>query len=429
MIYGIIFVTGVSWFRHTKVTAFPDTSEGDAAFHYFKKVVDVHTIKSTAGALSFKHVGKGSFWEALVTFLYVDILDTTGTLYSMARFAGFVDENGDFEGQYFAFMSDATAIVVGSLLGTSPVTAFIESSTGIREGGRTGMTALTTGAYFFLALFITPILASIPAWAVGPPLILVGVLMMKSVDEIDWHDMKQAIPAFITLIVMPLTYSIAYGLIGGIGTYIVLHLWDWGLEALGILGIIKGYEGKWGIKADDEENNGGNKNDGSAVDGNGMSLGQQLQINICVNACELNSGKGKRKGGQYGELNLICGMRCCIMLSTKKSSMLHLKQRRILEERKILEDAEVIESTMEAIGRATYAIGSGVGMVGSGIGAGISAGVGIVRTGLGAVGNGLSKAGRLMGKTITGHSGGSKRGSSSTLVNSVQKNGDMKPLQ
>ncbi|XP_057415849.1 adenine/guanine permease AZG1 [Lotus japonicus] len=239
MIYGIVFVTAVSWFRGTKVTAFPNTELGNSAHEYFKKVVDIHTIKTTAGALSFKDIGKGHFWEAVVTFLYVDILDTTGTLYSMARFAGFMDENGDFEGQYFAFMSDATSIVVGSLLGTSPVTAFIESSTGIREGGRTGITALTVAGYFFLAFFFTPLLASIPAWAVGPPLILVGVLMMRSVVEIDWEDMRQAIPAFVTLILMPLTYSIAYGLIGGIGTYILLHLWDWILQLLEHLGLVK----------------------------------------------------------------------------------------------------------------------------------------------------------------------------------------------
>ncbi|XVE86084.1 hypothetical protein DITRI_Ditri18aG0007700 [Diplodiscus trichospermus] len=239
MIYGIVFVTAVSWFRGTKVTAFPDTAAGNSAHEYFKKVVDIHLIESTAGALSFKTIGKRYFWEALVTFLYVDILDTTGTLYSMARFAGFTNEKGDFEGQYFAFMSDAMSIVVGSLLGTSPVTAFIESSTGIREGGRTGLTALTVTGYFFLAFFFTPLLASIPAWAVGPPLILVGVLMMKAVVEIEWDDMRQAIPAFVTMILMPLTYSIAYGLIGGIGTYIVLHVWDWGEELLVKYGVIK----------------------------------------------------------------------------------------------------------------------------------------------------------------------------------------------
>ncbi|XP_057435376.1 adenine/guanine permease AZG1-like [Lotus japonicus] len=227
MIYGIVFVTMISWFRNTAVTVFPDTDSGNAAFHYFKKVVDVHVIKSTAGALSFNGIGKSTFWEALLTFLYLDILDTTGTLYSMARFAGFLDINGDFEGQYFAFMADASSIVVGSLLGTSPVTTFIESSTGIREGGRTGLTALTVAAYFLLAFFFTPLLASIPPWAVGPPLILVGVMMMRCVVEIQWDDMREAVPAFVTILLMPLTYSIAYGLIGGIGTYIVLHVWEW----------------------------------------------------------------------------------------------------------------------------------------------------------------------------------------------------------
>ncbi|KAL7214653.1 hypothetical protein ACSBR1_026943 [Camellia fascicularis] len=249
MIYGIIFVTAVSWFRNTTVTVFPNTTDGDTAYQYFKKVVDVHAIKYTAGALSFKSMGTGHFWEALITFLYVDILDTTGTLYSMARFAGFTDENGDFEGQYFAFMSDASSIVVGSLLGTSPVTAFIESSTGIREGGRTGLTALTVAGYFLLAFFFTPLLASIPPWAVGPPLILVGVLMMRSVVEIEWDDMREAIPAFVTLILMPLTYSIAYGLIGGIGTYIILHLWDWGEGLLRKFGVLKG------VKSSNNNNN------------------------------------------------------------------------------------------------------------------------------------------------------------------------------
>lgn len=259
MIYGIVFVTAISWFRNTKVTAFPNTAAGDSAHEYFKKVVDIHTIKSTAGALSFNSIGKGYFWEAVVTFLYVDILDTTGTLYSMARFAGFTDENGNFEGQYFAFMSDATSIVVGSLLGTSPVTAFIESSTGIREGGRTGITALTVAGYFFMALFFTPLLASIPAWAIGPPLILVGVLMMRSVVEIDWEDMRQAIPAFVTMILMPLTYSIAYGLIGGIGTYIVLNIWDWGFEILGHYGFV--------TKTPKEPNSTNNSSHSSQVNG------------------------------------------------------------------------------------------------------------------------------------------------------------------
>ncbi|XP_071691217.1 adenine/guanine permease AZG1-like, partial [Rutidosis leptorrhynchoides] len=227
MIYGIIFVTVISRFRGTSVTEFPNTELGNSAYEYFKQVIDVQSIKTTMGAISFKGMNTKAFWIALVTFLYIDILDATGTLYSMARFAGMMDTKGNFEGQYFAFMSDASSIMIGSLLGTSPVTTFIESSTGIKEGGRTGLTAITVAGYFFLAFFFTPMLASVPPWAVGPPLILVGVLMMKSVIEIEWDDMKQAIPAFLTMILIPLTYSVAYGIIGGIGAYVILNLWDW----------------------------------------------------------------------------------------------------------------------------------------------------------------------------------------------------------
>ncbi|KAM0068871.1 putative xanthine/uracil/vitamin C permease [Helianthus debilis subsp. tardiflorus] len=254
MIYGIVFVTAVSWFRNTQVTVFPNTLEGDTLFNYFKKIIDVHKIRSTAGALNFTSVDKPVFWEALVTFLYVDVLDTTGTLYSMAKFAGFTDEKGEFEGQYSAMMSDAAVITVGSLVGTSPVTVYIESSTGIREGGRTGLTALTVAGYFMLAFFFTPLLASIPAWAVGPALVVVGVLMMRSVVEIDWGDMREAVPAFVTLLLMPLTYSIAYGLIGGIGTFVVLNLWDWVEGLVCKCRIVKG---------------GGGEGDGS-VRGNGV---------------------------------------------------------------------------------------------------------------------------------------------------------------
>ncbi|CAN1134200.1 Adenine/guanine permease AZG1 [Linum perenne] len=243
LIYGVVFVTVLSWFRHTPITAFPDTETGNQEYDYFKAVVDIHAIQRTAGVLEFTGMLTVNFWQALATFLYVDVLDTTGTLYSMAEFARLTDANGDFEGQYFAFMSDAASIVVGSLLGTSSVTTFVESSTGIREGGRTGLTALTVAGYFFLAFFFTPLLASIPAWAVGPPLILVGVLMMRPVMEIEWDDMRQAIPAFVTMILMPMTYSIAYGLLGGIGTFVVLHIWDWGVAVWLKVGKVVGLVG------------------------------------------------------------------------------------------------------------------------------------------------------------------------------------------
>ncbi|KAK3043312.1 hypothetical protein RJ639_002555 [Escallonia herrerae] len=226
MIYGIVFVTLISWIRGTGVTIFPDTPLGDSSFAYFKQVVDFHNIKSTAGAISFTNFNRSEVWVALVTLLYVDVLATTGTLYTMAEIGGFINEEGSFEGEYLAYMVDASSSVVGSALGVSPIATYIESSAGIREGGRTGLTAVVVGIYFFLSLFFIPLLASVPPWAIGPSLVMVGVLMMKVVKDIDWNNIKEAVPAFVTMILMPLTYSISNGIIGGIGIFIVLSAYD-----------------------------------------------------------------------------------------------------------------------------------------------------------------------------------------------------------
>ncbi|KAL9267506.1 Adenine/guanine permease AZG2-like protein [Drosera capensis] len=153
MIYGILFVTFVLWIEGTLVTSFSYTPQGNSSYDYFKKVVDFHMIKSTAGAIGFKHFKTSEVWVALVILLYVDVLATTGTLYTMAEIAGFVDEKGGFEGEYTAYMVDAGSTVVGSLLGVTPEATYVESSAGIREGGRTGLTAVIVGIYFFLSLF------------------------------------------------------------------------------------------------------------------------------------------------------------------------------------------------------------------------------------------------------------------------------------
>ncbi|GAB4860522.1 Adenine/guanine permease azg2 [Ancistrocladus abbreviatus] len=227
MVYGILFVTFISWTRGTLVTYFPYTSVGDSNYDYFKKVVDFHMIKSTAGAVSFNHFNRGEVWVALVTLLYVDVLATTGTLYTLAEIGGFINDKGGFEGEYVAYMVDASSTIVGSFLGVSPIATYIESSAGIREGGRTGLTAVIVGVYFFLSLFFTPLMTSVPPWAIGPALVMVGVLMMTVLKDIDWVNIKEAMPAFVTMLLMPLTYSISNGIIGGIGIYIVLSLFDW----------------------------------------------------------------------------------------------------------------------------------------------------------------------------------------------------------
>ncbi|XP_019414886.1 PREDICTED: adenine/guanine permease AZG2-like [Lupinus angustifolius] len=227
MIYGIVFVTLVSWFRHTDVTYFPDTPLGDANFNYFKKVVGFHKVKSTAGVLKFNDFNKSETWVALATLFYVDVLGTTGVMYTMAEIGGFLDEKGNFEGEYMAYMVDAAGTIIGSTLGVTTTATFVESSSGLREGGRTGLTAMIIGLFFFLSLFFTPLLSSVPSWATGPSLVMVGVMMIKVVKDIDWNNMQEAVPAFVTMLLMPLTYSIPNGIIGGIGVYVALRIFEY----------------------------------------------------------------------------------------------------------------------------------------------------------------------------------------------------------
>lgn len=226
MIYGMLFVTLVSWIRGTSVTIFPYTQLGDSNYTYFKKIVDFHKIESTFLAISFTDFKNTQVWVALLTLLYVDVLATTATLYTLADIGGLVNEEGVFEGEYIAYMVDAGATVVGSTLGVSPIATYVESTAGIREGGRTGLTAVIIGVYFGGALFFTPLLVSVPPWAVGPSLVVVGVLMMKVVREIDWDNVREGVPAFVTMVLMPLTYSISNGIVGGIGVYVALGLYD-----------------------------------------------------------------------------------------------------------------------------------------------------------------------------------------------------------
>ncbi|RMY85746.1 hypothetical protein D0862_11094 [Hortaea werneckii] len=232
IIAGILLVSIISWPRDTPVTYFPYNETGNSSFDFFKKVVTFHPIQHTLNVQDWNISGSsGQFGLAFITFLYVDILDTTGTLYSMARFAGLIQEKtGDFEGSAVAYLVDAFGVSIGSLFGTPPVTAFIESGAGISEGGKTGLTAVTTGICFFISIFFAPIFASIPPWATGCTLIIVGSLMTKAAADINWRYIGDAVPAFLTIAIMPFTYSIAYGLIAGVISYMLLNTVVWLIE-------------------------------------------------------------------------------------------------------------------------------------------------------------------------------------------------------
>lgn len=227
---GILLVSIISWPRPTPVTYFPHTATGDANFDFFKKVVTFRPIQNTLNAIDYDYKD-GKIWLALVTFLYVDIMDTTGTLYSMARFAGVMNERtADFENSTWAYCIDAFSISMGALFGTSPVTAFIESATGISEGGKTGLTGMTAGVCFFISVFFAPIFASIPAWATGGALVISGSLMIRNVVDINWKYLGDAVPAFLTLIIIPFSFNIAYGLITGIFAMVILKGIPWALN-------------------------------------------------------------------------------------------------------------------------------------------------------------------------------------------------------
>ena len=158
------------------------------------------------------------------TFLFIDMFDTIGTLIGVSTKANMVDENGRIPNLKQAFMADAIATTAGALLGTSTTTTYVESAAGVAQGGRTGLTAFSIACCFAIALFFSPLFLSVPAAATAPVLILVGMLMMEPVRNIDFDDATEAIPSFITLVMMPLAYSISAGIMIGMISYVVVNL-------------------------------------------------------------------------------------------------------------------------------------------------------------------------------------------------------------
>ena len=190
----------------------------------FSNGLSIPSLAPIFAKLQFDGVFSLDFLVILFAFLFVDLFDTLGTLVGVSSKAGMLDENGKLPNIKGALLADAVATTAGAVLGTSTTTTFVESASGVSEGGRTGLTAVTTAILFGLSLFLSPIFLAIPSFATAPALVIVGLYMLSNVISIDFSDMSEAIPCYVCIIAMPFFYSISEGISMGIITYVAINL-------------------------------------------------------------------------------------------------------------------------------------------------------------------------------------------------------------
>lgn len=190
----------------------------------FSRGLAIPSLMPVLGKLDFTGIFSLNFVVVVFAFLFVDLFDTIGTLIGVSSKAGMLDKNGRLPRIKGALMADAVATTAGALIGTSTVTTFVESASGVSEGGRTGLTAVTTAILFGLSLFLSPIFLAIPAFATAPALVVVGFYMLSNVVNIDFNDLSEAIPCFICIAAMPFFYSISEGISMGVITYAAINL-------------------------------------------------------------------------------------------------------------------------------------------------------------------------------------------------------------
>ena len=190
----------------------------------FSSGISVPSMAPTFMKMDFSIVFSLDFVVIMFAFLFVDMFDTLGTLIGVASKADMLDKDGKLPNIKGALLSDAVGTTVGAMCGTSTVTTFVESASGVAEGGRTGLTSLVSAVLFALSLLLSPIFLAIPSFATAPALIVVGYLMLTSVTKIDFSDMTEAIPCFIAIIAMPFMYSISEGISMGVISYVVINL-------------------------------------------------------------------------------------------------------------------------------------------------------------------------------------------------------------
>jgi AGZA family xanthine/uracil permease-like MFS transporter len=227
---GGLLVTGVLLARGFKTAIIIGILAVTAAAIAFKlsgvpkNIVQTPDWHSTFLQLDIRGALKLGLFDVVFVFLFVDLFDTIGSLMGLGRQAGYLTDDGKMPRVNRALFADAVATITGSLFGTSTVVTYIESATGVSEGGRTGLTAVTVAVLFLLAAFFSPLAGAIPPIATAPALIIVGALMISAVKTIDWDDLTEGIPAFLTILAMPLTFSIANGLALGFIFYPLLKV-------------------------------------------------------------------------------------------------------------------------------------------------------------------------------------------------------------
>ncbi|MBQ9277111.1 MAG: NCS2 family permease [Lachnospiraceae bacterium] len=228
VIIGIIISTVLYYVMMWELPSF-DTSQIGQSFRDFKDIGLFGVFKGEAWDAAFNGEFIGGVFAAIVliiAFCLVDMFDTVGTIYGTAASAGMLDENGDPIRLNQSMMCDSIGTVSGALLGTSTCTTFVESASGVGAGGRTGLTSVITALCFVVCLFLSPLASIIPSCATAPALIFVGVLMAKNFANVDMDDMRSAVPAFLALIMMPLTYSISNGIGLGAIAYVIITLFS-----------------------------------------------------------------------------------------------------------------------------------------------------------------------------------------------------------
>ena len=190
----------------------------------FSNGLSIPSLSPIFCKLDFSGIFSLNFVVILFAFLFVDLFDTIGTLIGVSAKADMLDENGKLPRIKGALMADAVATTVGAVIGTSTTTTFVESASGVSEGGRTGLTSVTTAILFGLSLFLSPIFLAIPSFATAPALVIVGLYMLTNVTNIDFNEMSEAIPCYVCIIAMPFFYSISEGISMGVITYVALNL-------------------------------------------------------------------------------------------------------------------------------------------------------------------------------------------------------------